>query len=163
MCRKKESEIIFFKNFRSSFPALTKLTVYLNGVSNFVETDFIDLIGRQKSTLSNLRMVDIRFPSKNVGRMTGRSLLAILRTCSNLKSFENFLYFPISSKDRVNLFKIKLLWSQLKIRSYCNFGLSIHICRFCLKDFNCKSNQITPESPGSKKIIINLSADKNPI
>ncbi len=89
--------------FRSSFPGLTKLSVNLSSISSFDENAFVEFISGQKSTLANLRSLDLRFSDKNVDRLTGKSVVAILRACKNLLSFDNFLYFTISGKDKVTI------------------------------------------------------------
>jgi hypothetical protein len=87
--------------FRASFPGMTKLSVSISSVTSFDENVFVEFLSGQKSMLSNLRVLDLRFADKNVGRLTGKSVIAILRSCKNLMSFDNFLYFTISSKDKV--------------------------------------------------------------
>ena len=80
---------------------MTKLTIHLNDILNFDENDFVDFILTSKATLSNLLHIDLRITSKSVVLMTGKSVVAILQSCKNLKTFENFLFFEISRDERV--------------------------------------------------------------
>ena len=63
-----------------------------------MEADFADAVLRHKANLKNLCRVNLRLLSP---RFTGKSALAILRSCTNLEFFGNLLYFSITGEEKV--------------------------------------------------------------
>lgn len=108
MLKKLELLFVFGCNiinyFRSLFPSLTKLSLRCSGIDDCEshEPDFVEFVSGQKPNLENIRHVSLTFSLKSDNCLTGKSVLAILSSCSNLQFFENLINFNLTDSEKVS-------------------------------------------------------------